>query len=126
MITLTRVIPNCYRDSLSLMQLSARAAETSGVDAAAVVMATDGNRALLRDAGLFAGEADAGANDMLVVVRGDDSEIIEQVFAAVEDELSRDTPGSAAVASANAALPRSLAMSLQETSRQSGAHLGAG
>ena len=55
MITLTRVIPNRYRDSLSLMQLSARAAETPGVDAAAVVMATDGNRALLRDAGLFAG-----------------------------------------------------------------------
>ena len=115
MITLTRVISNCYRDSLSLMQLSARAADTSGVDVAAVVMATDGNRALLRDAGLFAGETDAGANDMLVVVRGDDRKIIEQVFTAVEEELSRDAPGSAAVAGTNAALPRNLAMSLQET-----------
>lgn len=115
MITLTRVIPNRYRDSLSLMQLSARAAETSGVDAAAVVMATDGNRALLRDAGLFAGEADAGANDMLVVVRGDDSEIIKQVFAALEEDLSRAAPASGAGANMNAALPRSLAMSLEET-----------
>ena len=115
MITLTRVIPNRYRDSLSLMQLSARAAETSGVDAAAVVMATDGNRALLRDAGLLAGEADAGADDMLVVVRGDDRKIIEQVFAALEEELSRATPATRAAASANAALPRSLAMSLEET-----------
>ena len=94
MNTLTRVIPNRYRDSLSLMQLSARAAETSGVDAAAVVMATDGNLALLRDAGLFAGEVDAGANDMLVVVRGDDREIIEQVFAALEEELSRAGPAT--------------------------------
>lgn len=116
MITLTRVIPNHYRDSLSLMQLSARAAETRGVDAAAVVMATDGNRALLRDAGLFAGEADAGANDMLVVVRGEDSEIIEQVFAALEEELSRAGPATRAAASANAALPRGLAMSIEETS----------
>jgi len=116
MITLTRVIPNRYRDSLSLMQLSARAAETPGVDAAAVVMATDGNRALLRDAGLLAGEADAGSNDMLAVVRGDDREIIEQVFAALEEELSRDTPATRAAASATAALPRSLAMSLEETS----------
>ena len=116
MITLTRVILNRYRDSLSLMQLSARAAETPGVDAAAVVMATDGNRALLRDAGLFAGEAGAGANDMLVVVRGDDSEIIEQVFAALEEELSRAAPATRAAASANDALPRSLVMSLEETS----------
>ena len=116
MITLTRVIPNCYRDSLSLMQLSARAAETPGVDAAAVVMATDGNLALLRDAGLFAGEADAGANDVLVVVRGDDSEIIEQVFAALEEELGRAAPATRAAESTNAGLPRSLAMSLEETS----------
>ena len=116
MITLTRVIPNRYRDSLSLMQLSARAAETSGVDAAAVVMATDGNLALLRDAGLLAGETDAGVNDMLVVVRGDDREIIEQVFAALEEELSRAGPATRAAASANTPLPRSLAMSLEETS----------
>ena len=116
MVTLTRVIPNRYRDSLSLMQLSARAAETAGVDAAAVVMATDGNRALLRDTGLFAGEADAGADDMLVVVRGDDGEIIEQVFAALEEELSRAAPPTRAAAGANAALPRGLAMSLEATS----------
>ena len=116
MITLTRVIPDCYRDSLSLMQLSARAAETAGVDAAAVVMATDGNRALLRDAGLLAGEADAGANDMLLVVRGDDSEIIGQVLAALEEALSRDAPASRVVTGGHAALPRSLAMSLEERS----------
>lgn len=116
MITLTRVIPNRYRDSLSLMQLSARAAETPGVDAAAVVMATDGNQALLRDAGLLAGEAHAGANDMLLVVRGDDTGIIEQVFAALEEELSRTGPATRTAASATAALPRSLAMSLEETS----------
>ena len=115
MATLTKVIRNCYRDSLSLMQLSARAAERPGVDAAAVVMATDGNRALLRDTGLLAGAADAGADDMLVVVRGDDSRIIEQVLAALEEELARATPAARAAGGADAALPRGLAMSLEET-----------
>ena len=116
MITLTRVIPNCYRDSLSLMQLSARAAETPGVDDAAAVMATEGNQGLLRDAGLLAGPADAGANDVLVVMRGDDRQIIEQAFAALEEALSRAARAPRAAAAADTALPRSLAMSLEEGS----------
>ncbi len=115
MITLTRVIPNCYRDSLSLMQLSARAAETPGVDAAAAVMATGGNQELLRDAGLLADPADAGANDMLVVIRGDDRQTIEQAFVTLAEALSPDVPGPRAVAGASPTLPRGLAMGLQET-----------
>ena len=114
MNTLTKVISNCYRDSLSLMQLSARVAETSGVDAAAVVMATDGNQALLRDAGLLTAPADAGANDMLVVIRGVDTRILEQAFAGLAEELRQGSPASRGTGSAEPVLPRSLAMSLQD------------
>lgn len=116
MITLTRTIRNCYRDSLSLMELSARLAEAPGVDAASVVMATDGNLALLRDAGLLAGHPEAGAADILVVIRGEDTRILEQTFAALAEELDRGSPTSRTAASTDAALPRSLAMSLQDMS----------
>ncbi len=115
MITLTRAIRNCYRDSLSLMQLSARVTETPGVDAAAVVMATDGNRALLRDAGLLTGHPEAGAADVLVIIRGDETPILEQAFATLAEELHRGSPASRASGSADTRLPRSLAMSLQDT-----------
>lgn len=116
MTTLTRVIRNCYRDSLSLMQLSARVSEMSGVDAAAVVMATDGNQELLRDAGLLAGETDASANDMLVVIRGNDTRILEKAFAGLAEALNRETPASSRAGSAEPPLPRSMAMSLREAS----------
>ncbi len=114
MTTLTRVVRNCYRDSLSLMQLSARVAETPGVDAAAIVMATDGNRALLRDAGLLTGHPEAGAADVLVGIRGDDTPILEQAFAALAEELHADSPESRAAGNPDSGLPRSLAMSLQD------------
>ena len=84
------------------------------MDAAAVVMATDGNQALLQDAGLLAGRADAGANDVLVVIRGDDTRVVEETFAALAKELNREAPSSSAAGRADSVLPRSLAMSLRE------------
>ena len=116
MATLTRIIRNCYRDSLSLMQLSARVAETPGVDTAAVVMATGGNLALLRDTGLWDGHTEARADDMLAVIRGDDNEAMERAFAALAEELRQDSVPSRAAGGADSVTPRSLAMSLQETS----------
>jgi len=114
MITLTKVIRNCYRDSLSLMQMSAGLAETSGVEASAVVMATDGNLGLLRDAGLLTVDAGAGAADVLVVIRGQDTRILEQAFAELEEELHRDPPAARSGGNAADILPRSLAMSLRD------------
>ena len=116
MITLTRVIRNCYRDSLTLMQLSARLTETPGVDAAAAVMATDGNRALLRDTGLLSVDAGGTAADMLVAVRGGNAAILKRALAAFTEELHRDSPASDTTAGGEPTLPRSLAMSLRDTS----------
>ena len=116
MATLTRIIRNCYRDSLSLMQLSARVAETPGVDTAAVVMATGGNLALLRDTGLWDGRTEARADDMLAVIRGDDNEAMERAFAALAEELHQPSVPSRPASGADSVTPRSLAMSLQKTS----------
>ena len=55
MPALLRIVHDTYRDSVSLMQLSARIAGLAGVRQAAVVMATEGNLALLREAGLLEG-----------------------------------------------------------------------
>ncbi len=111
MTTLTKVIRNCYRDSLSLMQLSAGAGDTPGVDAAAVVMATAGNLALLRDSGVLKGEVEAGAADVLVVIRGQDKPTVEHALDVLAEELHRDSPSAAAAGRGAAVLPRSLAMS---------------
>ena len=116
MVTLTRVIRNCYRDSLTLMQLSARLTGTPGVDAAAAVMATDGNRALLRDTGLLGGDAEGTAADVLVAIRGGDATVLERAFAALTEELHQDGAASRAATGAEPTLPRSLAMSLRDTS----------
>ena len=111
MTTLTKVIRNCYRDSLSLMQLSAGAAGTPGVDAAAVVMATAGNLALLRDSGLLMGEVEAGTADVLVVIRGQDEPAVEFALDTLAEELHRGPPVASPAGSGAAVLPRSLAMS---------------
>ena len=116
MTTLTKVIRNCYRDSLSLMQLSAGVAETSGVEASAVVMATDGNLALLRDTGLLTGDAGAGAADVLMVIRGQDTRILEQALAVLDEELHWNPPAARAGGNAADVRPRSLVMSLEAAS----------
>ena len=62
-----RVFRNLYRDSVSLMQLSAKLGALAGMRQASAIMATPGNLALLREAGLAQGEVEAGANDLLIV-----------------------------------------------------------
>ena len=48
-----KVVPNLYRDSVSLMQLSAALAKLPGVEQASAIMATPANLALLREAKLL-------------------------------------------------------------------------
>ena len=50
-----KIVHNTYRDSVTLMQISAKIAAYAGVQQASVVMATEGNLALLREAGLRLG-----------------------------------------------------------------------
>jgi FdrA protein len=80
-----RIIQNIYRDSVALMQLSARIAALDGILQASVVMATEGNLLLLREAGLLDGAIAASPSDLLVVVEGE----IEAVRQAALDETER-------------------------------------
>ena len=84
-----RVYPNLYKDSVSLMAVSSALMAVPEIEAASVVMATDSNRENLRNAGL-ADVTDAKVNDLLVVVRGDDSACEEAL--ALADRLLAEQP----------------------------------
>ena len=66
-----KIVPNLYRDSVSLMQLSATLAKLPGVEQASAIMATPANLELLREARLLNGEQpSASPNDLLLALRG--------------------------------------------------------
>jgi FdrA protein len=70
MSTLALVRDGAYVDSVTLLQVSAEVLGFTGVEDAALVMATDLNRDLLRESGLLVGEAErARANDLVISVR---------------------------------------------------------
>ena len=64
------VFPNLYKDSVSLMQISAKLREHEGVEQASCLMATPANLEQLREAELEI-DARVAPSDLLVVVRGD-------------------------------------------------------
>jgi FdrA protein len=105
-----RIFRNLYRDSVSLMQLSAKLGALAGVRQASAIMATAGNLALLREAGLAIGDFEAGPNDLLVALEGD-KEALEVALDAAEAELIR-APAPAQEGGARQAPPRSLEMGL--------------
>ena len=74
---------NRYLDSVALMRVSRRLSALPGVEAAAAMIGTPANKALMRDAGLLdvAGEG-AGLNDLVIAVRGADPQ--RALDAAVE------------------------------------------
>ena len=85
-----RIVHNTYRDSVSLMQLSARIAGRPGVRQASVVMATKGNLALLREAGMLDRPVEASPSDLVVVVQGDDDAAVRAAFDETERALAGD------------------------------------
>lgn len=73
--TRVEVRRNAYADSVALMTITSAVASLPDVEDAAVVMATDLNRDVLRSAGLLVPEAArAGPNDLVIVVRAADAQ----------------------------------------------------
>src|SRR5919201_809968 len=68
-----RVERGRYLDSVALMRISRRVAALPGVEAAALMIGTLSNKALLREAGLLAADGEtAEPNDLVLAVRGAD------------------------------------------------------
>jgi succinyl-CoA synthetase alpha subunit len=67
----TLIKPSEYHDSVSLMLAARELARLPGVTDAAVVMATEANKGLLKEAGLLTPEANsASSNDLVIAVSG--------------------------------------------------------
>ena len=107
-----RVFRNLYRDSVALMRLSAKLRALAGVRQASAIMASAGNLALLREAGLAIGDVEAGPNDLLVALEGDE-EALEAALDAAEAELTR-APAAAQQGELRRLPPRSVEMGLAE------------
>jgi FdrA protein len=111
MATAQKLFRNLYRDSVSLMQLSARLAGLEGMRHAHALMASQANLDLLRESGLPVGDLEAGPNDLLIVIEGEEGALAD-ALAAAEAALTRTEPRSEGTY--RRALPRSIAMALGE------------
>lgn len=114
MASLQKIIPNLYRDSVSLMQLSAALAKLPGVERASAVMATPANLALLGESGLLPGTIIASPNDLLVAVRGKSAAALAAALDAASMALEQPSAALATGGPAQAPL-RSLQMALGRT-----------
>jgi len=108
-VFLHKIVANLYRDSVSLMQLSAALAKMAGIEQASAVMATPANLDLLREAGLMGATIGASPNDLLVAVSGKSAQPLEAALAAAVAALDK-APDQAAGSGPAAQPLRSLQM----------------
>jgi FdrA protein len=93
-VVVNRVRSGFYLDSVALMRASRAVEDLSGVEAASLMIGTDANRALLKDALLLdAAGATAGANDLIVAVRAADAGAAEAAIEAALGLLDRPAAG---------------------------------
>ena len=109
-----KLVPNLYRDSVSLMQLSAALAKLPGVEQASAIMATPANLELLREARLLNGDKlSASPNDLLLALRGKSVAALQAALAHAVAAL--DKPAAAPASDGLKHEPlRSLQMALGE------------
>ncbi|WP_047984231.1 acyl-CoA synthetase FdrA [Ornithinibacillus californiensis] len=85
----TIIKKNSYQDSVNLMLLTNAVSVIEGVEKIQVMMGTPANKDILSAAGLYTDElADAGANDMCIVLDTDNEEKVDEVLAAVDEYLN--------------------------------------
>jgi succinyl-CoA synthetase alpha subunit len=101
-----RVRRSAYVDSIRLMHVADQARRLPGVVDANLCLATEANRAALRDAGFEIRDAETAASeDLIIAVRAKSDDLAEQALAYAEQLLAHrrdDGPAQAAV------IPRSI------------------
>lgn len=85
----TIIKKNTYQDSINLMLLTNRINGLPEVKQSQIMMGTDANKDIYRNAGLLTAEVEAAApNDMCVVVDAEDETVVDQVLKEAERFLS--------------------------------------
>jgi len=110
--TRCKVFANLYKDSVSLMQLTAQLREREGVAQASCVMATPANLAQLKDADL-AIDVSPSPSDLLVVVRGEPQACDDAIAAAEASLQSKKAASGGGEASAFELPLTSIALGLE-------------
>lgn len=89
MKTRTVTKSNAYYDSVTLMRISTEAGKLAGVSDVLVGMGTELNKDTLRNVQLLTSEAEsASPNDLMIGVRAESDEIIDEVFKKIEEMFS--------------------------------------
>jgi succinyl-CoA synthetase alpha subunit len=101
MTTKSRYYPNLYKDSVSLMKVSAEVVAVPGIEMASVVMASGTNVDNLAEAGL--GTFEVRPNDLVVAVSGSDEACAEALARA--DQLLKESAAGGGTEGAGAPQP---------------------
>ncbi|MEA2575351.1 MAG: FdrA protein [Chloroflexia bacterium] len=81
---------NRYQDSVTLMEVAVRLRELEGMDDVALMMGTEPNLEIMREAGLLEdGAGGAGPNDLIVALRGTEP-TLEAALSMLDDLLRND------------------------------------
>ena len=89
MISGTRIIADLYRDSVSLMRISAITSALPGVIEASCIMATPANLELLKESGLLVTETAAKPSEVLIIIKADNESTLNNSLASTEAELRK-------------------------------------
>jgi FdrA protein len=108
MIIKARVRHNTYFDSITLMKIAQALTGMEEIEDAAAIMATAPNLQLLADAGLTPPESNAGAADVLLVVRASDDAHAESALQSAEEQLAQRPITADEQTGTTAPQPRSL------------------
>ena len=107
-----KILPNIYRDSVALMQISSRLCDLPGIAQASAIMATEANIELLTEAGLIESAIAPQPNDLLIAIQGDDDTAIAMAIGQAETSLNESLAGTS---NGEATLaPQSIEMALDE------------
>lgn len=79
-----------YFDSVSLMSLSTKANQLSGVEQAVIAMGTEMNKEVLRNVGLLTPEIEeAKSSDLMIVVKAETDELCDDAFTGIEELFAK-------------------------------------
>jgi succinyl-CoA synthetase alpha subunit len=82
-----KILPNVYRDSVALMQISSKLCALPGIIQASAIMATEANIDLLLEAGLIEKAVPAQPNNLLITIQGDNANSVEAALGEAEASI---------------------------------------
>jgi len=104
-----------YRDSVELMRVAAQLEQLDGVERAALLMGTPANRAIMAEAGLLHGDADAaGPNDLVIAVSATDEAAAQTALDSAGRLLASQPAAASSAAAADRPPPRTIAEGIAE------------